>query len=863
MDKAVELGQNAVAICDDKLYGVYEFYYYAKKRGIKPIIGLSLEDRILIAKDYNGYENLIKVASNVDSDNKNLFCIATDTSKLEELKETYGKNLYLGICEEDEKIFELSKKYGVPLCAIPPVRYINKEDEAVYNAIHSIKTTEEDSSTYLKNEYEMGLSGKYKIAILNTDIIAAGCDVVLPENELHLPKIADNEDELLRELAYKSDRTKDKERLEFELEVVSQMGFSGYFLIVSDICRAARELGVGKGAGRGSSAGSYLAYVLGITDIDPIEHGLYFERFLNPDRATMPDIDLDFEDLGRDKIIEYVKQKYGEENVCQIITFGRLGARGAIRDVARTMGISLAEVDDLIKLIPQNTSLKDNEELKNIDDENIQKLIATAEKLEGIIRNKSTHAAGIIISSEPLYTHIPVEDIDGRLVSQYDMNAVEKAGMLKMDLLGLKNLRILDNIEKQIAETPKYNLDDKATYELLSNADTDGIFQLESPGMKRFLKELKPKEFNDIALAISVYRPGPMDNIPELVARRNGKEYTSISPILDETYGIMVYQEQVMKLVQELAGYTMAEADNFRRAMSKKKPEIMQKEREKFLASCKRKDAEQIFNDIEKFAGFAFNKAHAIAYSDLSFKLAYLKANNFLEFVAGTLATEDSDSKKLKFLSELQKKNIEILRPNINKSNMSYSVSNGGLFYGLSSITGVNSMFADLIIKERDKGEYKDFTDFAIRISHQTRLTKPIESLIKAGCFDDFDTRRTLLANLDNIIKQAKTFNVDSFVKQEIEYTKYPEYNEIELAKLEQEVLSSSFGKIYIKIKTARDKAKLQKELSKNIGLTPVYIYIEDEKKYMLASEKYWQDIQELSQVSAKYEVKYVRSKNV
>lgn len=689
----------------------------------------------------------------------------------------------------------LSAKYGVKIIATNDVHFVNREDAEAHDRLICINTAKDfddpDRLRYSKQEYlksteeMMAIFSDIPEAIENVAEVVAKVekykldhDPIMPE--FKIPDGFSSESEYLRHLTYKGAEerwgtltTEQTERLKFELETISGMGFPSYFLIVQDFLRAAREMGVSVGPGRGSAAGSAVAFCLHITDIDPIKYGLLFERFLNPDRISMPDIDIDFDEDGRDKVLQYVVNKYGHDRVAHIITFGTMGSKMAIRDVARVQKLPLPEADRLAKMIPEKpgVTLADAyaevpELAKEKESSNplIAQTLAYAEALEGSVRQTGVHACGVIISKEPLDNYIPLctaKDTN-LFVTQYEGNHVESAGLLKMDFLGLKTLSIIrdavENIKKRHGidiDPGNLPLNDKETFELFSRGDTTGIFQFESDGMKKYLRELKPNRFEDLIAMNALYRPGPMEYIPDFIKRKNGQEkieylLPEMEKYLADTYGITVYQEQVMQLSQELAGLTKGEADSLRKAMGKKKKSLMDDMRARFVEGCIKKGYSEeiinrIWNDWEHFAQYAFNKSHSTCYALVAFQTGYLKAHYPAEYMAAVLSRNISDIKKITlFMDEARRMGIKVLGPDINESDVRFTVNkDGNIRFGLSAIKGVGKNAVQQVIAEREKnGPYKDIYDLVSRVNLNTLNKKNLEAMAIAGAFDCFDDIR-------------------------------------------------------------------------------------------------------------------------
>jgi DNA polymerase-3 subunit alpha len=597
-----------------------------------------------------------------------------------------------------------------------------------------------------------------------------------------------NPHELLSELCFKGleehyspPSTEVRERLTYELEVIQKTEFANYFLVVWDIVSFAKEKRISFGV-RGSAAASLVLYVLGITSIDPLEYGLVFERFLNVERKEMPDIDLDFEDDRRDEVIHYVTEKYGEDHVAQIITFGTMGARAAIRDVGRVMSIPLKKVDRVAKLIPPmgmtlEEAAKDIGELRDLynSDECIKELFNMAQKLEGTVRHASTHAAGIVISKEPLTSFCPLQKgKEGRNMTQFSMESIAHIGLLKLDLLGLANLSILARTRELIHENRGEEvdlhhipLDDKKTFDLLSQGETGGIFQLEGEGMRKYIRQLSPSSFNDVAAMIALYRPGPKDYIPHFIAAKKGKKaisypHPSLSDILGETYGVIVYQEQVLHIAQKFAGYTLGEADLFRKAIGKKIPKLMEEEEERFIQGAVEKGfssevVKGVFDLISPFAGYAFNKSHSVSYALIAYQGAFFKANYSLEYMTALLQVSAGNQDKVQQgIVECRRLGIDVLPPDINRSDINFKIVGNSISYGLGAIKNIGEVATvPLISCRKAGGPFSSLQDLCHRFDFQGINRKVIESLIKAGALDNLGKRGALLKHIDDIMLLA------------------------------------------------------------------------------------------------------------
>jgi DNA polymerase-3 subunit alpha len=755
-------------------------------------------------------------------------------------KERFGEDFYVEVQQHfidlDKPVLEYAPKLAAQLdlkmVATNDCHYIKKEHAVAHNVHLYIKDASQANAGtidvmrlrygtpeyYFKTADQMAeLLGHIPGAIENTLEIAEKCNVNL-KTDLHMPEFpipaeskATNLDEYIEELTFKGVARRYnaadyhavsphvRERAEFELGVIKKMGFSGYFLIVQDFINAARKMGISVGPGRGSAAGSLVAYALGITNVDPLQYNLLFERFLNPDRVSMPDIDVDFNDEKREQVIQYVRDKYGAQSVAQIITFGTLSTKAVIKDVARVLGIPLQTVDQITKPIPtilgKVTPLKEAIELpelrwlKESDNPKLQQLIEYASVLEGLARNSSLHAAGVVIAPGDISDYVPLYKSDSGLATQYNMKDLEDAGLLKMDFLGLRTLSIIDNTVAMIERNHGVKIDvdaldlfDKKTYAMLSAGKTLGVFQFESEPMQKYLKMLKPTNLEDLTAMNALYRPGPMSNIPDFCDRKQGKQqitflHPKMEPALRATYGIIVYQEQVMQLVRDLAGFSLAQADIMRRAMGKKDAKLMAEQKEAFVKGAKEmngieaKLAGEIFDLIEKFASYGFNKSHALAYSYLAFQTAWLKAHYPAEFLAANMTAELNNLDKIvALIDEAKYFGIEVLPPDVNESFASFTAishkpsaeetsndqsTKGKIRFGLAAIKNVGESAVESIIKARNKGRFTSFFDFAKRVDTKAVNKRALEALVCAGGFDSLNTghRAQLFAAIDDAIK--------------------------------------------------------------------------------------------------------------
>ncbi len=830
--------------------------------------------------------------------------IKGDTQKAEEIalwhKRVFKDDYYIEIQHNglrqqimiNQKLIELARKLDIPLVATNDAHYLKKEDSYFHEVLLCIQTgkrmSDEDrmkfetEEFYIKSPEEMAdYFSEIPEAVENTVKIAEKCNydfefgvTKLPNYDV--PKEYETHADYFKHLCYEGIKKRYGEnpskeimdRLEYEISVIEKMGYVDYFLIVWDYINYAKSVGIPVGPGRGSGAGSIAAYAIGITDIDPIKYGLIFERFLNPERISMPDFDVDFCYERRQEVIEYVERKYGKDHVSQIITFGTMAARMVIRDVGRVLDYPYAETDKLAKMIPMEVhitipkALEQNRELKELyeKDEQVKQLIDIAIKLEGLPRQASTHACGIVITKDPVDTYVPLYVNDGNISTQYTMNLLEELGLLKMDFLGLRTLTVISDTEKLVKQTRnidvKYDkeMNDPKVYKLWSEGQSIGIFQFESQGMTNFMKDLKPDCLEDIIAGVSLYRPGPMDQIPRYVQGKqnpghNVYTHPALEPILNVTYGCMVYQEQVMQIVRDLAGYSLGRADLVRRAMGKKKLDIMAKEREYFIhgqvdengnivvPGCVRngideQSANKIFDEMAEFAKYAFNKSHAAAYSVVSYRTAYLKTYYPEEFMAATLNSFLGNLDKVPiYIDECKRLNIEILKPDINKSFTKFTVQDGKIRFGLGSIKNVGVAAIETVIEERNKnGNFESFTDFCERIQSGTINKKCIECLIKAGCFDEMkQTRATLLASyekiLDTISNQGRNslenqVTMFDFVEPEettkYQYTILKELEQKEILSQEKEMLG-----IYI---SGHPLEKIKEEIKRQTNINSIQI---------------------------------------
>ena len=919
---ALEYKMPALAMTDHgNMFGAIEFYEEVQKHGIKPIIGCEVyiapQSRfdktgsgmgevshhfILLAKDEEGYRNLMKLVSlgylegyyyrpRIDKEvlskySKGLIgttaclkgeipCLIRDNRLNDAIKTAdefhliFGKdNFYLEIQENlipeqrqvNEGILKVAAELKLPVVATNDVHYLKKTNAHSHEALLCIQTqtTLDDPNRmrfqtnefYFKSPQEMKELFHYAPeAIRNTIEIAQRCNLELDFSSIHLPQYTPppgkTKEEFLNELCQQGLKKRYggilnreiQERLDHELKTISRMGFVSYFLIVWDFIHYAKNNGIPVGPGRGSAAGSLVSFLLEITELDPLKYNLLFERFLNPERIGLPDIDIDFCFERRQEVIDYVTVKYGKENVAQIITFGTMLARAVIRDVGRVMGVPYAEVDRIAKLVPPESgiTLEDalrSDELKNLydNDPRVKELIDTAKDLEGLSRHASVHAAGVVIGDKPLDEYMPLCKIDETQVTTgYSMKAMEKIGLLKMDFLGLRTLTVIAEAIKIIKRTKDIDIDidsisleDKKTFELLSSAQTMGIFQLESAGMRDLLKKLGPSRFEDLIALLALYRPGPIGSgmLDDFIQRKHGLkpiayDHHKLEKILKDTYGIMVYQEQVMQIASELAGFSLAQADLLRRAMAKKIPEDMEKQRKQFIEGCAnnkidRRIATKIFDLIDYFSGYGFNRSHSAAYALISYRTAYLKANFPVEFMTALLTSEKENTDKVvEYVKECRRMGITVSPPMVNESFSKFTVENEKTIrFGLLAVKNVGKGALDSIVEARQKsGPFNSLEDICERVDLRLVNRKVIESLIKCGAMDAFGFARSQLMSvlqecLDQSVKVHRDresgqlsffdtgFSADSgFKRFSIKVPDIKEWPEIQLLSFEKEIL--------------------------------------------------------------------------
>ena len=842
---------------------------------------------ILLCENETGYKNLIKLVSlsftegyyykpRVDHDILEKYhdgiiclsaCLAGEIPQLllakdyEGAKSTalwyrdvFGADNYFleiqdhGIKEQqivEEGILRLSRETGIPVVATNDVHYIHQQDSKIQQVLICIATNHilgEDTGLefhseefYLKSEQEMRqVFPEIPEAIDNTARIAERCSFDFEFGNTKLPYFEIEEDishfDYFKRCCYEglnkrygSPPAEYRERLEYELETVNKMGYTDYYLIVADFVSFAKSKGIPVGPGRGSGAGSLAAYCMGITDLDPMKYDLLFERFLNPERVSMPDFDIDFCYERRQEVIDYVTQKYGADHVAQIVTFGTLQTRAAIRDVGRTMGMSYASVDAVAKLVPNDFKITIDEAVRKSsrlrtlmqEDGRVNELIETARKIEGMPRNASTHAAGVVITHDPVSSYVPLATNDGLVVTQYIMTTLEELGLLKMDFLGLRTLTVINDASKNAGiDINEISIDDPEVYRLFARGQTEGIFQFESSGMKQMLMNLKPTRLEHLIAANALYRPGPAKQIDTFVENSHHPEkvhyaLSQLKPILEDTFGCIVYQEQVMQILRSLAGYSYGRADVVRRAMSKKKKDVMEAERKNFLGGCGKNGidlsvASAIFDQISEFAKYAFNKSHAACYSLVAYRTAYLKRYYPAQFMAALLTSVlDSSNKVARYISESKRLGLRLAVPDVNTSMKGFSANGNVINYGLLGIKNLGSEFINDIIKERENGKFKNLFDFCSRLQTQHFNRRAVESLIRSGALDSLGANRrqmlqalpVLVANLEEHRKKTMYGQVgffdlggdDSF-GMDFEMPDVEEFPKAELLKMEKEM---------------------------------------------------------------------------
>ncbi|MCI8445870.1 MAG: DNA polymerase III subunit alpha [Bacilli bacterium] len=796
----------ALTITDTSMYGAIEFYYECKKHSIKPIVGIELSidtlPLILYCKNYIGYQKLLKLETirserdvtllDLNQFSDELICIVPFKSSFlyQELKKIFS-DIYIGYSNIEER--EQVKAYNSKLVYCNPILYFEKKESEYLKYLIGIKEgVILENINFENKDYSFPLleeiKQKYSIDLENNKKILENCNLEIETEKNLLPIYecpnGENAISYLKQLCKEGlkrifgDTVSIKyiERLKYELTVIEEMGFCNYFLIVCDYVKYAKEHDILVGPGRGSAAGSLVAYLLNITTIDPIRYNLMFERFLNAMRITMPDIDVDFEYTKRDQVVKYCTEKYGNKKVASIITFGTLGSKQAIRDVGRVMNIKLTLIDTVCKFVDSRNSLQENyqnnyklqEILKH--NQELKKLYHIAIRLEGLKRHTSIHAAGIVMSQKNLDDVIPLHKNGDNYLTGYSMEYLESLGLLKMDFLALRNLTLISDTLKDIPDDLTFDtipVGDEKAFSLFTTVNTMGIFQFESDGMKNFLRKFRPTTFEDIFAALALFRPGPMNNIDSYIKRKHGKEkidylHPDLKKILENTYGIIIYQEQIMSIANILAGYSLGEADILRRAMSKKKEEVLLQEKDKFIKRSVERGytldiATKIYDLILKFADYGFNRAHSVAYAMISYRMAYLKAHYPLYFMKQLLNMHIGSIKTKEYIYECKLNNIDILKPDINKSGTEYIAEKNGIRFPLTGIKNLGVNVVNFIITEREKGEFTSIYDFIKRTYGKTVNSKTVQSLINAGCFETFGlNKKTLTNNIDLIINYGE-----------------------------------------------------------------------------------------------------------
>lgn len=869
---AKENDMPAVAVTDHGvMYGAIDFYKTAKEAGVKPLIGSEfyvyqgelsernsskthLNHLVLIAKDKQGYANLVKLVSIAHCEgfyykprinfellqqySQGLICLsacvqgeladlilkkelqkARDTAQ--KYKDLFKEDYYIELQDHgldmqkrsNPDLINIAKELDIKLVITNDSHYIRKEDADWHDTLLCLQTNalkaDENRFHFPNNEFYVKTVSElrdafkwmdgdtFEQAIKNTVDIAEKCHLIIemgnsPLPNYDVPKNFTTESYLEFKVQeglakrYSEITPEIEARVKYELEIIEQMGFSAYFLITWDFIHFAKESGIPVGPGRGSAAGSIVAYALEITDLDPIRHNLLFERFLNPERISMPDVDIDFCIERRSEVIDYVSQKYGTDKVCQIVTFGTFAAKAALKGVARVFNVPFAESNKLSACIPSNPgskiddALKDGMELKTLydNDPEIKKLVDMAKSIEGIKNNIGMHAAGVIISHKPLNEIVPVQPSkEGIIITEYPMADLEKLGLLKMDFLGLRNLTIISKTIKMIKkrhgidiDINTISLDDKKTYKMLTKGETAGVFQLESSGMKKLVRDLKPSVFEDLGALVALFRPGPLESgmVTDFVERKHGRQaisyaHPSLEPVLKDTYGTIVYQEQIMQIFQTLAGYSLGQADMVRRMMGKKKLEEMAKQKDLFIEGAAKngmssKAATDLFEQIEKFAEYCFNRSHSAAYALVAYQTAYLKANYTVEYLSALLSSVANDQDKTQaYIEEALKYGIKVLPPDINKSYSEFTPDENNIRFGLASIKQVGEIVVEAIISQREEnGDFISIYDFCKRVDSKCSNKRVMEGLIKAGAFSNLETsRKQLLDNLEYIVSTA------------------------------------------------------------------------------------------------------------
>ncbi len=815
----------ALSITDDNMYGVLEFYIKCQNNQIKPLIGLEVASIVLYAMNFNGYKNLVKLATIKSKDKVTLDILKQYSSDVicivpyEHLSSyddySFYENIYKGYRNLDEKRHLTGK------CVYcNPVLYLEEKDREYLKYLYAIDKGCA-ASIDLVTTFDNHLLNYQLYESNELEEIVDMCNIEIPFHQSLLPIYdCDGMDsytylkqlvkEGLKNIFGDTVNKKYVDRLKYELDIINKMGFCNYFLVVRDYVMFAKNNNIMVGPGRGSAAGSLVSYLLGITTIDPIKYDLLFERFLNPERISMPDIDIDFEYTRREEVINYCINKYGSKKVAPIITFGTLGSKQVLRDVAKTLDVNAKEIDTLVKMIDPHISLMGNYKnikIKNYVDKHelMKKVYKISLKLEGLKRHTSIHAAGVVMCNKDLDEIIPLDYHDSFYTTGYSMEYLEELGLLKMDLLALKNLTLINDILKEVnIDFDKIPLDDSKAIEIFNKVDTIGIFQFESTGMMNFLSKFKITNFDEIVAALALFRPGPMGNIDTYIKRKNGLEKVNyinkdLEVILKPTYGIIVYQEQIMQIANVMAGYTLAEADVLRKAMSKKKEDILIKEKDKFINQSiakgyTKEEAVKVYDLIFKFASYGFNKAHSVSYAMIAYKMAYLKAHYYSVFMKHLFSMViGSDVKTGEYVKACKGK-LDVLKPSINLSDISYTICGDKLVYPLTNIKNVGLNASRSIVEERAKGKFKDIFDFFARCYNKCVNSKVIDSLIKAGCFDEFLNQKTLDNNMELLANYSELGGLlGDDMKPEL--VMYSEYSKQELLQREIEVFGTYLTK--------------------------------------------------------------------
>ncbi|MDY0210824.1 MAG: DNA polymerase III subunit alpha [Acholeplasma sp.] len=928
VNSVIEAGYDTIFISDDNnLYGAYKFFKLTKNK-INAILGMRIKvmnDELSFINAYvlnqTGYQNLVVISSLINLSKEKHIDLSdlakyqeglvfitsgyesdinhalhkNDHQKAQTLIQNYKNKLskfYLGLSLQTLKeemviaplLIKLGYENGVKLLPVHKTCYMPEEAFA-YDALIKIDNSSnirfDDADLSFKTKKElMDLFSEYPFVFDHLNEAFKGADFSFEFEPFKLPKV--NEDPSFDSKAYLTDlciiglnrrfkiegltnlRTY-RNRLKYELDVIDKMGYNDYFLVVWDFVKYAKSNDIMVGPGRGSAAGSLVSYCLGITNVDPIQYGLLFERFLNPERISMPDIDLDFPDNRRDEVIQYVAQKYGKKRVVSITTFQTLQVKSSIRDICRTQNLSVAETNKIVK---QATSAYEITDLKTLE------LLELAKQIEGLPRQTGTHAAGIILSNEDLSRIIPFQEGASSLYqSQFEASDLESLGLLKIDFLGIRNLSIIQEVLKMLAlrgimvDINKIPFEDNKTYQLLSRADTQGVFQLESPGMRRVLTKLKPSNFEDLVALLALFRPGPMDNIDVYIERRNGKKYDYIDPSLEQilkpTFGIIIYQEQIMQIASTFANYSLAEADLLRRGVSKKNHDILENERKKFVSKAisngKTKAlSEKIYDYIVKFADYGFNRSHSVAYAVIAYQMAYLKANYFDAFMTVLLSSVASNVDQVaQYIQQLQKANIKVLPPDVNQSDFTFKWTENGIIYPLVSIKNVGTQTVIKIKEEREKSQFKDYDDFKNRLRSELS-ERVLEALIFSGALDGFGlNKKTLFEKRNNTVKAYELF-VSDILDQS-----YQEYDLKTLIEKEKQVLGFNLCmtpiiayQSYIDEHHITRLSDLSRKSTKTIGLIKKMTEITTKTGHLMAFVELYdgQTSMELTMFSTTYE---------